>query len=81
MIWHHVSSSGTASQPPHSIFMVGMNVPPDTDEAELVEFNAFYTNIHVPEVMARGGYARHALGTAPRVPPSAAGMPQVLCDL
>jgi len=35
MIWRHVSSSGTASQPPHSIFMVGMNVPPDTDEAEL----------------------------------------------
>jgi len=58
MIWRHVSSSGTASQSPHSIFMVGMNVPPDTDEAELAEFNAFYTNIHVPEVMERGGYAR-----------------------
>ena len=56
MIWRHVSSSGTTSQPPHSIFMVGMNVPPDTDEAGLAEFNAFYTNIHVPEVMARGGY-------------------------
>ena len=41
MIWRHVSSSGTASQPPHSIFMVGMNVPPDTDEAGLAEFNAF----------------------------------------
>ena len=27
MIWRHVLSSGTASQPPHSIFMVGMNVP------------------------------------------------------
>jgi hypothetical protein len=58
MIWRQVSSSGTASQPPHSIFMVGMNVPPDTDAAGLAEFNAFYTDIHVPEVMARGGYAR-----------------------
>ena len=51
MIWRHVSSSGTASEPPHSIFMVGMNVPPGTDEAGLAEFNAFYTNIHVPEVV------------------------------
>jgi hypothetical protein len=58
MIWRQVSSSGTASQPPYSIFMVGMNVPPDTDEAGLAAFNAFYSTIHVPEVMERGGYAR-----------------------
>lgn len=58
MIWRQVAASGTASQPPHAIFMVGMNVPPDTNEAELAAFNAFYTDIHVPEVMERGGYAR-----------------------
>ena len=47
--------------------MVGMNVPPDTDEAELAEFNAFYTDIHVPEVMERGGVhtARAGNCTAP----------------
>jgi hypothetical protein len=38
--------------------MVGMHVPPDTDEAGLAEFNAFYTDIHVPEVMAYRGYGR-----------------------
>ena len=58
MIWRGVSSCGTASQPPHSIFMVGMNVPADTDEEGLAAFNDFYTNIHVPEVMALGGYVR-----------------------
>ena len=38
--------------------MVGMNVPPDTDEAGLAEFNTFYTHIHVPEVMAYRGFGR-----------------------
>ena len=82
MIWRRITSCGTASQPPHSIYMVGMNVPPDTDAAGLAEFNAFYTNIHVPEVMAHRGYSsRHTIRTPPRVPPSAAGMPQVLRHL
>ncbi len=58
IIWRRIASCGTTSQPPHSIFMVGMNVPPDTDAAGLAEFNAFYTNIHVPEVMAHSGYSR-----------------------
>jgi hypothetical protein len=58
MIWRRMTSSGTSNQAPDSIFMVGMNVPKDTDAAGLAEFNAFYTNIHVPEVMARRGYPR-----------------------
>src|SRR5207302_1505215 len=37
---------------------VGTNVPADTDATDLAEFNAFYTDTHVPEVMAGGGYAR-----------------------
>ncbi|MBM3225710.1 MAG: hypothetical protein FJZ47_18185 [Candidatus Tectomicrobia bacterium] len=58
MIWQQVSATGTASQLPHSIFMVGMNVPSDTDDAALAAFNTFYTHTHVPEVMERGRYAR-----------------------
>jgi hypothetical protein len=58
MIWRRLASCGTANQPPHSIYMVGMNVPPDTDAAGLAEFNEFYTNIHVPEVMAYRGFCR-----------------------
>jgi hypothetical protein len=58
MIWRRLTACGTASQPPHSIFMVGMNVPPDTDAAGLAAFNAFYTDTHVPEVMVLRGYDR-----------------------
>jgi hypothetical protein len=58
MLWHQLAVCGSATQSPESIFMVGMNVPSDTDAAGLAEFNTFYTNTHVPEVMAYGGYAR-----------------------
>jgi hypothetical protein len=58
MIWRQIVSCGTASEAPYAIFMVGMNVPPDTDAAGLAEFNTFYTETHVPEVMANGKYAR-----------------------
>ncbi|MBV9323752.1 MAG: hypothetical protein JO352_08210 [Chloroflexi bacterium] len=56
--WRHLATCGTARQLPDSIFMVGMNVPADTDAAGLAEFNTFYTNTHVPEVIEYGGYSR-----------------------
>src|SRR5947208_1010162 len=40
------------------MYWVGMHTAPDTDEAALAEFNEFYTNIHVPEVMAYRGFCR-----------------------
>ena len=58
LMWRHLTTCGSADRLPYSIFMVGMNVPPDTDAQGLAEFNAFYTNTHVPEVVAAGGYAR-----------------------
>lgn len=58
MLWRQLATCGSTTQLPESIFMVGMNVPPDTDAAGLAEFDAFYTGTHVPEVMAYGGYAR-----------------------
>lgn len=33
------------------LYFVAMNVPPGTTEQELADFNEFYTNIHVPEVV------------------------------
>jgi hypothetical protein len=58
IIWRQLAARGKTEKPPESIFMVGMNVPADTTEAQLAEFNAFYTETHVPEVMEYGGYAR-----------------------
>jgi hypothetical protein len=34
------------------IYLVGMNIPADTDAAGLAAFNEFYTRTHVPEVVA-----------------------------
>ena len=58
MIWRQISTTGSTDRAPESVFMVGMNVPAETDATGLAEFNAFYTQTHVPEVMAYGGYAR-----------------------
>jgi hypothetical protein len=58
MIWRRISVRGSVNQAPESIVVVGMNVPADTDAAGLAEFNTFYTETHVPEVMAYAGYAR-----------------------
>src|SRR5438067_1480192 len=58
MIWRQIAATGSSEQPPESVYMVGMNVPADTDADDLAEFNTFYTQTHVPEVMAAGDYAR-----------------------
>jgi hypothetical protein len=58
MLWRQISVTGSANQPPESIYIVGMNVPADADARGLAEFNSFYTQTHVPEVLAYGGYSR-----------------------
>ena len=58
MLWGNIATVGSASQPPESIFVVGMNIPSDTHDKGLAEFNKFYTETHVPEVMRYGGYTR-----------------------
>lgn len=58
LLWGQISETGPAQHAPESVYLVGMNVPSGTDESSLAEFNAFYTQVHVPEVMAAGGYTR-----------------------
>jgi hypothetical protein len=58
MMWRPLADTGAVGALPASIFMVGMNVPAATTEDELATFNDFYTNVHVPEVMSRGGFSR-----------------------
>jgi len=47
---------GSAGAP--YLFLVGMDVPKDTSAKDLADFNEFYTNTHVPEVVAAGDYMR-----------------------
>jgi len=48
------TSEGTA---PYAIYLLGVDPPEDATGAELERFNAFYTEVHLPEVAER----RHAL--------------------
>jgi hypothetical protein len=60
LIWHRLvpeaGELGGAGAP--YIYMVGMDVPEGTDEQGLREFNDFYTQIHVPEVVAVNSFLR-----------------------
>jgi hypothetical protein len=58
MLWRQISTTGSTDQAPESILVVGKKLPADTEASGLAEFNAFYTETHVPEVMAAGGYTR-----------------------
>jgi hypothetical protein len=40
------------------LYFVAMNVPPDTNNEGLQEFNDFYTKIHVPEVVKMSDFVR-----------------------
>jgi hypothetical protein len=55
-LWRQVAAVGRPSEAPYAIYLVGMNIPAETDAAGLAAFNAFYTDVHVPEVVAAGGY-------------------------
>lgn len=40
------------------LFLIGMDVPPGTDESELAAFDAFYDQTHLPAVVQVLGYER-----------------------
>jgi hypothetical protein len=60
LLWHRrvpdTGELGAAGAP--YLFMVGMDVPAGTSQQGLQEFNDFYTNIHVPEVVSVSKFLR-----------------------
>jgi hypothetical protein len=60
LLWHRLvpeeGELGEAAAP--YLFMVGMDVPEGTDAQGLSEFNEFYTNVHLPEVVSANGFLR-----------------------
>jgi hypothetical protein len=57
VIWRQLALRGDSTELPFAMFSVGMNVPAGTDDAALAEFNTYYTDVHVPEVMAWGNFS------------------------
>jgi hypothetical protein len=58
IIWRQIAKAGSLDQPPYSIYIVGIDPPAATSDAEITEFNEFYTNVHLGEVMAASNYGR-----------------------
>jgi hypothetical protein len=56
MLWTRVSRFGEPAEPARYLFMVGMDPAPGSDADARAEFDRFYTDVHVPEVVAAGGY-------------------------
>jgi hypothetical protein len=57
LLYRRVAETGPAEVSPYAIYLLGVNPPADITDGELVTFNDFYTNVHLPEVAER----RHAL--------------------
>jgi hypothetical protein len=57
MLYRRVAETGPTAVVPYGIYLLGVNPPADMTDADLDVFNAFYTNVHMPEVAER----RHAL--------------------
>jgi hypothetical protein len=53
MVWQRIApAQGELGGGAPYLYFVGMNVPPDTDAKGLQDFDRFYTNTHVPEVVS-----------------------------
>ncbi len=57
VLYRCIAETGPPEVTPDVIYLLGVNPPSDLTDQELGEFNAFYTDVHLPEVAAR----RHAL--------------------
>jgi hypothetical protein len=57
LLYRRVAETGPSLVTPYGIYLLGVNPPADATDADLADFNDFYTNVHMPEVAER----RHAL--------------------
>lgn len=48
-----VAETAPAGVAPFAIYLLGVDPPPDATDDDLVVFNDFYTNVHLPEVAER----------------------------
>jgi hypothetical protein len=57
LVYRQVAETGPARVRPFAIYLLGVDPPDGATDDELATFNAFYTEVHLPEVAER----RHAL--------------------
>ena len=57
LLYRRIAETGPAGVTPFAIYLLGVDPPQGLTDGELDVFNAFYTDVHLPEVAER----RHAL--------------------
>ena len=57
-MWRQLATYGSTSDALSSMYIVGIDPPPDASEADLEEFNDFYSNIHIEEIVHKHGFLR-----------------------
>jgi len=58
LLYRYLAETGPASDPPHAIYLVGVNPPRGMSDEERATFIEFYTSVHVAEVAKRRHCAR-----------------------
>ncbi len=56
MIWRQVFALGSRASAPDSIFMVGMDTAEGASGQDVEDFNKYYSDTHLPEVLDNGKY-------------------------
>jgi len=79
LLYRWIAETAPATVVPYGIYLLGVNAPADATAGDLEVFNAFYTNVHLPEVAER----HHALraeryGLEEALRPPFQGAPQFL---
>ncbi|MFI0405599.1 hypothetical protein [Actinomadura sp. 3N508] len=58
MIWERAGAVGMPDLSPGKMAMIGMDPAGDATDAEIAEFDDFYTRTHLPEIVSKLGYDR-----------------------
>jgi hypothetical protein len=53
LLYRRLAETGPAVVVPYAIYLLGVNPPENVTDEDLVVFNDFYTNVHLPEVADR----------------------------
>jgi hypothetical protein len=53
LLYRPIAETAPAGVAPYAIYLLGVDPPADAQDEDLVEFNAFYTDVHLPEVAER----------------------------
>ncbi|MGD9958365.1 hypothetical protein [Nocardioides sp.] len=56
VMWRQLIAVGQRAAAPESIFLVGMDTPAGASMRDVEEFNAYYSDTHLPEVLLNGNY-------------------------